>query len=370
MKSLLLAFGLFFIVLEAKAYPNLVRKGYTSCFNCHMNQQGGGSLNSYGKYVAKESLGMFNDYDSAMGFLTPPKGEDADPNDKSEYVIAFLGRWAEVKAETHVGTFEKKISMQSDIEAAFKSKDDWTALFTVGQRLDSRDKSKNESADDLFMRRFYVGKHTQDYSARLGKFFPDFGINHPNHNLRTRGGVYFGPNQEPLTIQGTYFTKYLDVSAAAIKGDIGTNLENSSGFASNFAFRYQSNMIGFSYMDTKNDTNGSGDNAMNLYGMTGYMGKGYTLGEFIEKKKIVGDGRINSKRLGYVESGWEVYKGFVPYVNFQYEMDYAKESYFRDTGFGFQFMPYTHFEFTLQYFSNEFPGGAARTTYGTLNIYY
>lgn len=351
------------------AFPNLVRKGYTSCYNCHFNQNGGGSINSYGKYVAADEMGTFNDFDSAQGWLTKMKGEDSDPEDQGEYVAAFLGRWGNVNVETYNEDFKRVISMQSDIELAFRD-EGWTGLLTFGQRLDSYNPDKGEKKDDLFIRRFYIGRHTEDYSLRIGKFFPEFGINHQNHALKTRGGLYFGPNQEPMTVQATYFSRYFDVSIAAVSGNDETKLQDSSGIATKFELKTDSMMGGFSYIDMRNDKEGTGDNAMSLHGSIGYKGHGYTMAEFVEKKQYKNNGSMNVNRIGYIESGWEFYKGVTPFVNMQYDYDFTRDSYSRDTGFGVQLTPWTHYELNFQYFSNTYPGGASRTSYGTLNIYY
>lgn len=366
MKSLVLV-CLLVASLKSFAFPNNIRHGYTNCFTCHFNQRGGGALNSYGKYVAGETQGTFNTYETALPWLTAPK--DMNSTDKDEYVVAFLGRWAKVKQKSENFELEKDISMQSDIETAFNFKN-WIGLLTFGQRLDSYNPSKGEKKDDLFVRRYYVGRQTENYSIRIGKFFPEFGINLPNHNLNTRKGLYWNYTQEQGVAEASYFSKYLDVSAAFINGREETLFEEKNGFSSTISLKYKSNKVGLSIIDMQDTKDESAENAMSLFGMFGYAKKGYTLAEFVQKNSISSFGTETQSNLGYVESGWEVYKGVIPYLNWQFNENVTSESYAHDSGLGLQFLPFTHFEVNFQYFKTFFAQGTSETYYSTLNVYF
>lgn len=369
MKLILISLSLFFIAESSFAFPNNIRHGYTSCYNCHFNQRGGGALNSYGKYLAGETQGTFNTYESALPWLSPPKDMEAGPTDKDEYVVAFLGRWAKVNTKVGEVETEREISMQSDIESAFNFKS-WIGLLTFGQRLDSYNPAKGQRKEDLFIRRYYVGRQTEEYSIRVGQFMPEFGINLPNHNLKTRGGLYWGPNQEQGVIQASYFAKYLDVSASYIQGREDTVFEEKNGFSATASLKYKANKVGFSIIDMQGIEDDSKENAMSLFGMFGYADSGYTLAEFVQKTKTRSNGNETESRLGYLESGWELYKGIIPYVNWQFFENVTIESYSHDTGFGLQFLPLTHFEINFQYFKSYFATGTAETYYTTLNVYF
>jgi len=58
----------FFILLtcvysqSAKAYPNFIGHGYTSCINCHYNPFGGGPLTDYARAVAATTISSRNFY--------------------------------------------------------------------------------------------------------------------------------------------------------------------------------------------------------------------------------------------------------------------------------------------------------------------
>ena len=49
----LLGFTILLVSLSESAFalPNMVRLGYPNCVSCHINPQGGGILNPYGKGI-------------------------------------------------------------------------------------------------------------------------------------------------------------------------------------------------------------------------------------------------------------------------------------------------------------------------------
>ncbi|TWW07957.1 hypothetical protein E3A20_29150, partial [Planctomyces bekefii] len=98
MKSLL-AIVLLFASSLASAFPTLTRKGYTSCATCHYNPSGGGALTSYGKYVAQEVYGMFNDSSNAIPFIVMPK-YDVGAFDEPMIVAQAMIRGVQVLSES------------------------------------------------------------------------------------------------------------------------------------------------------------------------------------------------------------------------------------------------------------------------------
>ena len=352
---------------EAKAFPNMVRHGYTTCLTCHYNASGGGSLTSYGKYIAGETLGTFNTSETAMGWLKKPaEYEDRNKSLADSYVIAFLGRAVQYQFESDKLKRTDRRFMQADLEGAVDYKD-WVALLTTGPRLDSKAPGQEDS--DFYVRRWYVGRQTLNYSIKGGKFFPEYGLNLPNHNVVTRKGLFFNHDQEPETIQASYFTQTFDFTVAKVKGTRGTGLTDMNGYASTLAYKSGSSRWGISQLKVTDSPKVS--KATSIFGSIGYGEFGYTLFE-VAKKEIVNARNNQTKtNLGYVESGWELYKGVIPFINWEFTRNETQETTSHSPGAGIQFTPWTHTELFTQFQKIYAPGiENGYGVYTMLNVYF
>jgi hypothetical protein len=353
MRKLIFVFVLLLTSLhsyQVKAFPNMVRHGYTTCITCHYNASGGGSLTSYGKYIAGETLGTFNNYETALGWLKKP-AEYGERNKSlaDSYVLAFLGRVVQYQFETESTKGDQKRRdlkvMQADLEAAVDY-NDWVALITGGPRVASSIEGEEENSD-LFIRRWYVGHQAINHSIKAGKFFPEYGINLPNHNNVTRKELFFNHNQEPMTVQASYYTPSFDVNVSLIKGNKGTILDETQGYVSTIAYKQGSSRFGVSHLKATDSPRV--EQSTSLFGTVGYGEFGYTLFEGAKKTKVSNRNTETVKYIGYVESGWEVKNGVIPFLNWEFVKDETAEVTSHSPGVGLQFTPWTHFELVTQY---------------------
>jgi len=362
-----LIISVFFLSEKAQAFPNMVRHGYTTCVTCHYNASGGGSLTSYGKYIAGETMGTFNNSETAMRWLTKPTDyEDRNDVKNKSYVVAFLGRANQAKFSTPQLVRSDIKMMQADLEGAFDY-NTWTGLITLGPRLDSA-QEPDESKNDFFVRRFYVGKQALNYSIKAGKFFPEYGLNLPNHNVATRKGLFFNHNQETTTYQASYFTQTFDITAARLQGTRATLFEDMTGYSGTLAYKRGSNRVGISQIRMSNNDRKS--QATSLFGQFGYGGHGYTLAEVAQKKLVNARGRETQTNVGYFENGWEFYRGIIPNLNWEFTDNTTTDSVSHAPGLGLQFLPWTHVELTTQYSRTYTPVGNGYLVYTMLNIYF
>ena len=346
---------------EAMAFPNMVRHGYTTCVTCHFNTSGGGSLRSYGKFVAGETMGVFNSSESALPWIKKPVEDEV-------YAISYMGRMVQTLFDTPQLRRGDLRKMQSDIEAAIEY-ETWTALMTAGPRLDSAIEGE-QSKSQLFIRRFYAGKQAMNYSVKVGKFFPEYGINLPNHNIPTRKGLFFNHNLEPWILQGSYFTPTFDFTAAHIRGVKNTTYEGQVGYSGTIAYKTGSMRFGVSRLYWWLPESPKESGSTSLFGTIGYESKGYTLLEVAKKKVTNLRGHDSESKLGYLESGWEVYKGLIPYINWEYTRNITTQAYASSPGVGIQMGPATHFELIGQIAKLYTDSGNGYSVYSMLNVYF
>lgn len=63
--AFLIAFGVICAAFEAKAYPEFIGYGYSSCVTCHYNTQGNGPLNDYGRALFAAEIASRSAFDDA-----------------------------------------------------------------------------------------------------------------------------------------------------------------------------------------------------------------------------------------------------------------------------------------------------------------
>jgi hypothetical protein len=78
-KPLLTAFNIvFFFILTARAFPDLIRHNYVNCNACHVAPTEAGTLTPYGRSLSSELLSQFGS-EKESGFLHGSLGEKAIP---------------------------------------------------------------------------------------------------------------------------------------------------------------------------------------------------------------------------------------------------------------------------------------------------
>jgi hypothetical protein len=209
-----------------------------------------------------------------------------------------------------------------------------------------------------------------NYSIKAGKFFPEFGLNLPNHNVPTRKGLFFNHNQEPHTIQGSYFTPTFDFTAAHIRGAKDTQFAKMAGLAGTVAYKRGSTRVGISEIYYNYLGGPQESMATSMFATVGYFSKGYTMFEGA-RKRVKNARKIKTDtNVGYLESGWEVYKGFIPYLNWEYTKNVTLKSRSHSPGLGVQLGLITHVELIAQYQRLYTPQGDGWAVYSMLNAYF
>jgi hypothetical protein len=345
-KILPVAWLLIFFAESGQAFPTLTRKGYTSCATCHYNPSGGGALTAYGKYIAQEVYGTFNDSSNAIPFMVTPKYE-VGAFEEPLLVAQGMIRAVQVLSDGAKVRTYKTNRMQLDLELGL-AKNGWQALATIGPRLDSAIPGESEKST-LSTRRWWIGRVILEYAIRAGKFMPEFGINHPNHNIPTRKGLFFNHNEEPQLVQATKFSETFDYTIGYLQGSKNTELADKKGASATVAYKTGMSRYGVSALSMRlRDVDGTEEDAAGgVFAQIGHLQHYYLLAELDRKEKSRLGKKIRSN-LGYGELGWEFGKGMSTYLSYEFTHGLDEKRIVKTPSVGFLIYPVTHTEIALQ----------------------
>ncbi len=187
MKRLFRLFVLLGLVAGSTAafgYPESVRYGYASCAACHVSPTGGGALTQYGRASSEQFMstwatqgeGGFGHRDLALPEWLILGGEFRN--------LAYV-------RDTKVFKERGVIPMQAEVQVGATAAGVVSGVATIG----TYDRS-------LQLQTFYLLANAGEHAfVRVGRFFPAFGINTPEHALITRKGLGFNQGQQTLNAE-------------------------------------------------------------------------------------------------------------------------------------------------------------------------
>jgi hypothetical protein len=355
------------------AFPTMVSHGYTTCLTCHHSPSGGGMLTNYGKFIAGELLGTFNDSSTALPWLRNPDYEQGFEAKffaaKPELLLGAQGRVVQTEFESEEikrGDFRL---MQLDLETGV-SFGKFYGVVQAGVRGASATSEQREH--DLNVRQWYVGARDITYAFRVGRFFPEFGIRHPNHNLPTRKGMFFNHNEEPDLAQLSLFFTNVDFTLGFLKGAEKTGLANKSGTTGTVTVRTAHTRTGISHLYARES--GAAVEGFSAFTAIGFLEKGHVLAESGFKQLMPEKRNVERTVLGFVEAGWEFYHGITLYSGYQHTYVEKSASLARSIPVGLRMFPITHFQLDLEASRQFFDiGGKASTghsLFAMLHFYF
>lgn len=176
---------------EAKAYPDFIGYGYSSCITCHYNGLGGGALNDYGRAL----------------FATEITARDVYPDGMDEEEIAaksgFLGstqlpwwfrpglKYRGLWYKTNPGSkqaVEDWINMQQDINInLFADKKQNVALITTASYADKYPPHADVKQWEMYMKEYYLRwKLNNNLWLYAGQMDKAYGIRNVDHTAVNR----------------------------------------------------------------------------------------------------------------------------------------------------------------------------------------
>ena len=321
----------------AHAYPENVRHGYVNCTSCHVSPMGGGTLTPYGRALSSELVSTWS-YKGEEGFLHGLIKEDKMPE---WLMIGGDLRSVQTLKNTPAATEAKYIPMVEDIEAAVKVK-----KFTVDLEF-----GKIEEPDHArFGSRRYFAMYniTDEVTARVGRFYPQFGLYIPDHYVPTRRGLGFDEGQErnsgEVAWNGENYSAFLTVSQTPGEFDPS---QRETGYAAQVNKNLgESSKVGASLWYGTSDQ--SNREIAAVHGILGFSKKLFLLSEFDHQWMTVKASDSGQRGLyAYNRLGYELVKGLILFGQAEYGQgnlsagNTAGDAY----GPGVQFFPRPHFEF-------------------------
>ena len=204
------------------AYPDLIRKGYTSCSTCHVSPSGGGALTSYGRGFSGE-LSTFT-YEGAGAFAGVPFLETW--RDPTGLFTAMAGDlqvdWRSVNFRADVPGLEpivEAIPMQLSAEAVIHLGKTTDLVGGYGQY------GKDGSLES---RVHYLQVRTSKYlQFRAGRFLANYGLNLDDHTAFTRSTTGFAQGGESVNLEAHFESESATVTLTRILGRELNIVENN-----------------------------------------------------------------------------------------------------------------------------------------------
>lgn len=227
---------------DAKAYPNFIGYGYTSCLTCHYNPFGNGPLTDYGRALGATSIAddilyskttTPDDLTKRSGFMySQPSNDWLRPS--IDYRGLFLRRdLANDLAES------EWIHMDANVNITLRlgpkeNKDKFIISATMGYAPKPRSQSANQDVDEYRSREHYLGyRINQNWGVYAGLMDKVYGIRIPDHNSFARILTANTMNDQTHGLLIHYTSPKLDIGIQPFVGNLAeeANVRQQGGAA-------------------------------------------------------------------------------------------------------------------------------------------
>lgn len=170
--------AVFFSTMNAWAFPDTIRHGYTSCTTCHVSPSGGGLITDYGRSLSKELMstsGYKNEEQVLHGVLSAFRR----PKSLERLVVGGDARYLHRKTDSKTSEVEEKFWMQAQLRAGLLF-DKIKLIGSIGNIENPRITDKVEWVSP---ESYVILTPDQKTHIRAGRFEPMYGLRLPDHNL-------------------------------------------------------------------------------------------------------------------------------------------------------------------------------------------
>ena len=322
---------------SAHAFPENVRHGYVNCTSCHVSPTGGGTLTPYGRSLSSELMSTWS-FKNEEGFLNGAIKEEQMPE---WLMIGGDLRVLQTYVDTPTFTLQRFIKMQATLEAAvhldkFTIDGDFGRVYSLSglERWGSR-------------RYFAMYNLSDELTVRVGRFYPEFGINTAEHYIESRKQLGFDEGMERDNLEVAYNGENYSAFLTASKqpGEVATTVSEKSVAAQVNKNIGDSSKAGVSAWYGKSDT--SSRKVLGVHGVLGFTKRFYLLSELDHQWSTSTTTQIETRGFyAYNRLGYELTKGLIAFGHAEYGQDdvtsgiSARDAY----GPGVQWFPRPHFE--------------------------
>ena len=354
------------------AFPENVRHGYVNCSSCHVNPNGQGLLNDYGRALSKaiQSNGKFffepwvktteaQPAAQAASAASPSKAQDEQDNE-TQFLYGYFPRpqWLNLGGDlrflqlfqnTPTVSSGQFIVMQMDLEAAVT-----VGKFTLDATLGRIDPSYigniNPGFSDYILsrRHFLVFQATDEIFLMGGRFWKPYGILDANHSSTVKEYLGWNFGSESYNLEAGYTGGSLSLLGYVSFGrpdNTYYQIEKGEGATASIGFS-NSYKAGLSFFHGYTDAYSR--NVFGPWGLLGFNDHFYlnTENDFVLNTPTGADtsttGFATYNRLGY-----EWVQGFHTYLEHGFnQLDLTQAStQIQIYGVGMLYYPRAHWEF-------------------------
>ncbi len=336
-----------FIPHAAHAFPEMIRHGYVNCTTCHISPNGGGVLNDYGRGLSKELLATWKSEDESSTEHLAAYGALEHTSVQKWLKLGGDVRSLYLYQNNPYFTEGQTMVMQGNVEAAVV-----LSPVTVAGTLDYQNNSNLTSLSKFSSSSHYALYNvTDEFSVRVGKFIPAYGINTADHVSLTRTGIHEGQFFESYNAELSYLTDRYSVFVTGIVDRPATfGLESESGAAVQGSYSFsETNKIGLNVLL------GNSDHQSRVlaggFGLIGITQRLMFMTEFDVQQVSPSamprySGFLSTQKASY--ELWDGIWGFAvqEYGITQFAVPLTQSQVY---GIGFQFFPRTHFELNVSW---------------------
>lgn len=349
---------------KAYSFPEMVRHGYFSCTACHFSPTGGGTLTPYGRVLSSELMTTWGNEKSAEflhGAVKTPEWLHMGGDVRS--LQYYVNNASIEKADFFL--------MQADLQPVLQF-GKWVFSAALGIVKQPRDIDNNK-----FMSRSYYALYQirDELSVRLGRFFPAFGLMTPDHIRLTRQGLGFNQGQETQNLEVAYANENFEIIGTAINRRFNQNADvREQGGVLTAALAVGSkSKVGTSFYKTEQES--IKRDIAGIWSILHLNEKFYFMNDWAAQSLFQKTSQSKTQNiLFFNELGYEWSKGVTPYVIYERSQDVqriARDMTFENLGLGIHLMPYSHFDFKLEYQnrSDKDPKSTSHTAFLLMHYY-
>ncbi len=336
---------------DARAFPEMVRHGYTHCTACHTNLAGGGTLNEYGRGLSRELLSQ-----KTLGGHASIEGDE-----KFLWGTVDLPEWLQVSgdirtmqmmSESKAASRARFMIMQVDLDADITISPWMRSFLSIG-RIEPR-VDQPELKDFISIPRLGFDflltppEQPERLTLRVGRFLPAFGIAFAEHTLASRRLLDLGPGQERYAAELGWIAEPYSVIVTAIT----LQAQGNQNKAERGGILHASHAIGekarvnFSYYESVREASPGRDYTRRVYGVSAITELSKDWYAMIEIDRPQ-DAKANWGLIEVLKVGHEFFRG-LHFIGIQ---EYANSNMnetnprYESYGLGVEWFPRTHWDF-------------------------